>query len=412
MSNIAIIAEYNPFHNGHKLHMEEAVRLAGEAGFPCGGSPREDHCVIAVMSGDFTQRGHAAVFSKWKRAEAAVVCGADLVLELPVWAACGGAEVFAAGGVGLLNSLGNIDFLAFGAEDDGADLEEAARILEEEDGELSAAIKKALGEGKSFAAARSEAVAATGHVKTAGLLSKPNNILGVEYLKQLIRTESVIKPLVIERKYAGYFGESDKGFAGAGFIREKMKEGLTISDLSAYIPPGAAEVFLGEVPVFNEDLFGLIVYRLVSEDKSRLSEIDGAVEGLENRAVKAAYEASDYESLVDRIKSKRYSRTAVERLMARTVLGITKEDVAAFRRSDKAYARVLAFNDHGAAYLRDLRKNENITVISNVSKEVPSNPVLERMVAADVKAADIYDLISTGRVGLEKKRHSIKVSHE
>ena len=408
MSNIAIIAEYNPFHNGHKWHVEEARRLAEES-VSSDGEKGGDHCVIAVMSGNFTQRGHLAVFSKWTRAEAAVSCGVDLVLELPVWAACGGAEVFAAGGVGLVNRLGNIDFLAFGAESRGCELEEAAVLLEKEDDKLSAAIRAGLGEGKSFAAARAEAVAATGHDKAAGLLSKPNNILGVEYIRQLIRTESLTKPLAVQRKYAGYFEESVNGFAGAGFLREKMEDGLPVKDLESYIPPEAVSILNSEEPVFMEDAFRLIAYRLISEERDRLAEVDGAVEGLENRAVKAAYNAVDYESLVDGIKSKRYSRTAVERLLVRTVLGITKKDVADFRQAEGAYARVLAFNERGAAYLRDLRKNENVTVISNVSKEIPEDPVLKKMLARDVVAADIYDLIKTGRTGFEKKRHSIKV---
>ena len=183
----AIVAEYNPFHNGHKFHIEETKRRTG-----C-------DCVVAVMSGNFVQRGEPALFNKWHRAEAAVRSGVDLVIELPAAYSCAGAEFFAKGAVRILNRLGCVDHLSFGAEETSLDtLKNIAGMLAFEGKEISDSIKKYMNEGISYAAARSKAVAGSGPAGYAEIISKPNNILAVEYLKQLILSGSSIEPLVIE----------------------------------------------------------------------------------------------------------------------------------------------------------------------------------------------------------------------
>ncbi len=398
MKNVGIISEFNPFHNGHEYLIKKVREEVGAEGA----------CIIAVMSGDFVQRGHIAMVDMWKRAEAAVACGVDLVLELPVWAACSGAETFAEGGIKLLNCAGNIDYLAFGAEAESLlELEKAAEAFAFETPELSAAIKSGLNEGKSYAKARAEAAAEVcGLNKT--VLSGPNNILAIEYLKQLKRTSSSIKPIVVKRSNGGYFDKSEEAsLAGAGWIRDKLKNGADIESIRHFIPENSYNIIKNEKPLFMEDTYQYIIYRLLTLSADEASKIDGAFEGLENRAFRAALSSIDYESLVDGIKTRRYSRTTVERLLIKLLLGITKEAVDSFKSYDKVCARVLAFNDAGAAYLRSIKKNDRLTVITNMSKEWPEDEVLSRICKIDLRASQIFSLIAGGCVGEEIKKHGL-----
>lgn len=406
MKTVGIIAEYNPFHNGHKFHIEESRRLTGA------------DCVVAVMSGNFVQRGEPAVFNKWMRAEAAVRSGADLVLELPTVFSCATAEVFAEAGVRLLCSLGSVDYIAFGAEEESVDiLKDVAELFAEESEEFKEAIKKNLKDGMSYAAARSAAAESAGMKEYGEILSKPNNILAVEYLKQLILLKrkgnsiSLPEPVLVHRKSAGYYEENPKEcIAGAGKLREMMKDGLEIEKYLPYIKEGlrtnedfgkACSSYQAE-PCFPDNLFEFISYRLLAENPARLNEIDGAVEGLENRAMKAATEAVDYESLVDMVKSKRYSRTAVQRMLTRMFLGITKDDMAEFRSCGKTYARVLAFSEKGAKLLKQIKKDDAVEcdIVTNINKEKPEDELLQRMLEYDIKAGNLYDLLVYGRAGV------------
>ncbi|MBR6701123.1 MAG: nucleotidyltransferase [Firmicutes bacterium] len=388
----AIVAEYNPFHNGHKFHIEETKRRTG-----C-------DCVVAVMSGNFVQRGEPALFNKWHRAEAAVRSGVDLVIELPAAYSCAGAEFFAKGAVRILNRLGCVDHLSFGAEETSLDtLKNIAGMLAFEGKEISDSIKKYMNEGISYAAARSKAVAGSGPAGYAEIISKPNNILAVEYLKQLILSGSSIEPLVIERKHAGYYEESpEESFAGAGKLRDILRDSGEIESILDYIPDECFELYKDKHMCFSEDMFELIVYKIISESPERLAEIDSVVEGLENRAGKAVMEAIDQESLIDLIKSKRYSRTSIQRMLVRILLGIKSSDMEAFEECEASYARVLAFSEAGARLIRKLKKQDELKaqIITNINREKIEDPVLNRMLRLDILASDIYDLICYSKTGV------------
>ena len=388
----AIVAEYNPFHNGHKFHIEETRRKTG-----C-------DCVVAVMSGNFVQRGEPALYNKWLRAEAAVRSGADLVLELPAAYACAGAEFFAKGAVKIINRLGCVDHISFGAEETSLDtLKDIAKLLAFEDKEISSAIKGYMDEGMSYASARSKALAGSAPEGYAEIISKPNNILAVEYLKQLILTESSIGPVLIERKAAGYYEEDpDEKFAGAGKLRDILRDGEDIKSISDYIPEECLEIYRDEHLCFSEDMFELIAYKLITESSEKLAEIDSVVEGLENRARKAVKDAIDQESLIDLIKSKRYSRTSIQRMLVRILLGIKSSDMRAFETCSSSYARVLAFNDTGAKLIRKIKKQDrpDIKIITNINREKIEDKVLKRMLELDILASEIYDLICFSKPGI------------
>lgn len=399
MKTVGIIAEYNPFHNGHKFHIEESRRLTGA------------ECVVAVMSGNFVQRGEPAVYNKWLRAETAVRSGADLVIELPTVFACATAEAFAEAGVRLLSSLASVDYIAFGAEEDSLEkLQKVAELFTDESEEFKDEIKKNLKSGMSFASARAAAAEHAGMKEYGEIISRPNNILAVEYLKQLKILDregctQIPEPVLIKRKSAGYYEENpDEHIAGAGKLRDMMRDGLEVDD---YMPESFGKAIsesLGaqDEPCFSDSMFEFLEYKLLTENPEKLSRIDGAVEGLENRAVKAAAEAIDLESLINMIKSKRYSRTAVQRMLTRMLLGITKEEMSKFRACGNTYARVLAFSDKGAKLIKKIKKADlpGISIITNINKEKPEDDILSEMLEIDVKAGNIYDLLCYGRPGV------------
>lgn len=388
MTTAGIIAEYNPFHNGHKFHIEETKRKTGA------------DCIVVVMSGDFVQRGEPAVFNKWVRAEAAIRNGADLVVELPVVYSCSGAEFFAGGAARVLCAPGVVDYISFGAEAGALDgLRAAAKFFDDESRALSENIKKNLKAGMSYAAARSRAAAESGMGEYAEIVSEPNNILAVEYIKQLNRLEkagwSVPKAVVIKRKSAGYYEQNpDEGIAGAGKLRNLMRDGV---DINGYLPKS-----IEEVPCFSEQAFELIVYRLLTDDPEKISQIDGVIEGLENRAIRAAKDAIDMESLINLIKSKRYSRTSIQRMLMKILLGISKSDMKDFQTNDKVYLRVLGFSDKGAELIRRIKKQDrpDVTVITNINRQRLEDPITRRMLEYDIRASEIYDLINYARAGV------------
>ncbi|NTV90828.1 MAG: nucleotidyltransferase family protein, partial [Clostridiales bacterium] len=270
MSVLGIIAEYNPFHNGHLYHLRKSRLLTGA------------RYVVCVMSGNFIQRGGPAIADKWSRAEMALSCGADLVIELPAVYAMSSAEYFAGGGVSLLNSLGIVDFLSFGSECGNLDeMKTLAEILSSEPAEYKAFLKDALDTGISYPAARESALmkylsrtSCNGFpdeaLKLAGIIKSPNNILGIEYLKAIMRTGSVIKPVTVGRTGSAYNSEELQGtMSSATAIRkslqslwpEYMKGSMTAkavlaeSPLAETLPTESLEILLrefeaGRGPVF------------------------------------------------------------------------------------------------------------------------------------------------------------------
>ena len=351
MSVIGIVGEYNPFHYGHKHHIAETKRLLGE-----------DCPVVCAMSGDFIQRGEAAVYSKFARAEAAVRSGVDLVLELPPAWALSSAEGFARGAVGLLGSIGVVTHLSFGSECGEVEpLETLAEILL--DPLIGADIRRELEaqEGIPFAAARQRAVAKRAG-ELSGQLETPNNILAVEYIKAVYEQGLSIKPVTVQRFGSGHDKISESGHKSAAEIRRALANG---ADISASVPGSAYEIYrredkLGRGPVLMENLESAMISRLRMLPDSAFAALPDAGEGLNNRLARAAREESGLDAVIAAAKSKRYALSRLRRMVMCAVLGISAD----MSRETPPYARVLAANARGCALLRDMDGKARIPVIT------------------------------------------------
>lgn len=351
MSVIGIVGEYNPFHYGHKHHIAETKRLLGE-----------DCPVVCAMSGDFIQRGEAAVYSKFARAEAAVRSGVDLVLELPPAWALSSAEGFARGAVGLLGSIGVVTHLSFGSECGEVEpLETLAEILL--DPLIGADIRRELEaqEGIPFAAARQRAVAKRAG-ELSGQLETPNNILAVEYIKAVYEQGLSIKPVTVQRFGSGHDKISESGHKSSAEIRRALANG---ADISASVPGSAYEIYrredkLGRGPVLMENLESAMISRLRMLPDSAFAALPDAGEGLNNRLARAAREESGLDAVIAAAKSKRYALSRIRRMVMCAVLGISAD----MSRETPPYARVLAANARGCALLRDMEGKARIPVIT------------------------------------------------
>ena len=338
MGVIGVVAEYNPFHFGHEHHLTETVRSLGE-----------DCPVVCVMSGDFIQRGQAAVYSKFARAEAAINCGVDLVLELPLPWTLSSAEGFARGAVGLLGATGVVTHLSFGSEcGETEPLERLAEMLL--DPLFVNDIKAELSndEGISFAAARQRAAA-----KRVGELScqleTPNNILAVEYIKQLYDQSLHIKPITIQRFGSGHDRTGDIGPRSASEIRRTIASG---GDITGSVPDGALAVYqrenkLGRGPVLDENLELAVLSRLRMIDDAAFAALPDAGEGLNFRLARAAREETTIDAIVAAAKSKRYALSRIRRMTMCAALGVKAGDAQGI----PPYARVLAATQRGLSLI-------------------------------------------------------------
>ena len=375
---LGIIAEYDPFHNGHAYHLGEALRLTGA------------DTVITVMSGDFTQRGEPALTDKWSRAEAAIRAGSDLVVEMPVIYAVNNAGYFARAGVGILEALG-ADFIAFGSETaDIEALKDAAfsrtAMSDAQESELKALVK----EGLSYPRALGRVL---GETEGPG----PNDSLAIEYLRYMRSAEPVTIPRVGPGH--GEASSSDANLASATQLRRMLRSG---EDVSGYVPETTLEILKREEASCGfgdpEKLFTQFASLAARADiTGDLREVYGAEEGLANKFTEKFRYTSSWEELVERLKSKRYTRTRVQRTLIHMLLGLTRDMV----KAAPLYGRILAMNDRGAEYLRGLKDSDGfmesgVPVIDNVNRALREHPELEAGLRLDILAADIYN-ISLGR---------------
>ena len=387
-----IIAEYNPFHNGHAYQIEQARLLTG-----C-------DFLVVVMSGDYVQRGAPAVFDKYTRARMALACGADLVLELPVACSCASAEFFASGAVSLLDGLGCVDFLCFGSESgDLQSLMEPARILAKESPVFQEALRRGLSLGLSFPAARKEAFRA--YASNPDILDLPNNILGIEYLKALLQRESSIKPVTIKRKGQGYHDTLlDSGFASASGIRRFLKqEEAPLSALPALkesLPDPVMEVLKDTLahtlPVWEEDFSTLLRYELLRQSASDLTRYADISPDLGRRLKNCADKFSSFSEFVALVKTKDVTYTRITRALFHILLNLTGEDT----RNSVAmpYARILGFRKDHSRILGLLKENSRIPIIPKAADyKTYLTPDLQPLFKKDLFAANLYETIAAAK---------------
>jgi len=352
---------------------------------------------VAVMSGNFVQRGEAAVLSKWERAKIAVDCGIDLVLELPFIYAVNNAEIFAKGAVRILNGLNCVDYISFGSESgDLEDLTKTADVVSSESPGFKKAIKENLEKGLSFPKARALAVKEEAGEEAAGILDSPNNILAVEYLKQLKLTGSDIIPITVKRKGRGHN-------KSAAAIRDSLSETCSTEGLRAFVPDECFNYLKGIDIDFDkktDNMFFMICAKILAERREEQEGILSAGEGLGNKLIKEIRGCRSMEELISRVKSKRYTRTRIQRLITHTLFGLTTEDFRRIEAEDLCYTRVLGFNDTGAGLLKKIKKSEpGIPVITNINKQVDDVKAVKAVLKYDIAAGDVYNLISGSDIG-------------
>ena len=387
-----IIAEYNPFHNGHAYQIEQARLLTG-----C-------DFLVVVMSGDYVQRGAPAVFDKYTRTRMALACGADLVLELPVACSCASAEFFASGAVSLLDGLGCVDFLCFGSESgDLQSLMEPARILAKESPVFQEALRRGLSLGLSFPAARKEAFRAC--ASNPDILDLPNNILGIEYLKALLQRESILKPVTIKREGQGYHDTLlDSGFASASGIRRFLKqEEAPLSALPALkesLPDPVMEVLKDTLahtlPVWEEDFSMLLRYELLRQSASDLTRYADISPDLGRRLKNCADKFSSFSEFVALVKTKDVTYTRITRALFHILLNLTGEDT----RNSVAmpYARILGFRKDHSHILGLLKENSRIPIIPKAADyKTYLTPDLQPLFEKDLFAANLYETIAAAK---------------
>lgn len=390
MKILGLITEYNPFHNGHKYHLEKSIKKTNAT-----------H-TIAVMSGNFLQRGVPSLTNKWLRAEMAVKEGVDLVIELPTIYACNSAEFFAFGAISLLNNLGIVDAISFGSEiGQISPLNEVAKILVKEPTEYQNYLKEFLAEGISFPRAREKALGKyCSDESLEKVLHSPNNILGIEYMKSLIKCNSKITPHTITRIKAPYSSTNiSSNICSATAIRTYItQEDYDLNTLKRVIPKNSFKVFeksigSGFSPIYYTHFEKILLYKLRTLSKVELKKVFDINEGLENRIKEMAVKATDLQSLLQGLKTKRYTLTRIQRIFAHILLGITKEHILMFNRyGGSQYARLLAFSTKGTEILKRLKKSSKIPILTNINKQILDHPMAKEMLSFDILATNIYNL--------------------
>lgn len=360
MTVAGIICEYNPFHRGHQYHIRETKKNA-------------DAC-LCLMSGHFVQRGEPASANKFVRAESAVAGGADLVLELPTVFAVRSAETFAFGAVSLLEQTGIVSSLSFGSETACTEeLNKAGIFFAKETDSFKERFGMELKKGLSFPAARANAVQ---NESFGFLLSRPNDLLGVEYSKAIHRIGSGIRLSPVLRHQAGHGDAQASGrFCSAAFLRNNPEQ------LEAF-SPAASLLRAGGFPIDTEIFQTLLMAHLRTIRTEQLALAADCTEGLEYRIRSAAMHAETFDEMISEIHTKRYTKTRIQRVILNSYLGITKEDY------QPEYFRVLAANQTGAEMLRRIKKAGNLPIITNLSKQKTAS----KMLNIDINAGNIYSL--------------------
>ncbi|MDO4622154.1 MAG: nucleotidyltransferase family protein [Eubacteriales bacterium] len=406
MHIIGIIAEFNPFHNGHTYMLEEARRRSGA------------DAVIVVMSGDFVQRGTPAILNKYTRAEMALRSGADLILELPVAAAAGSAQRFAEGAAALLDGLGIVDELWFGSEEGQTSLmQKAASFFCTEASAASDArvpqiysdfrtqLKELLSSGISYPAARMQALMACFPEDADNLrqlLSSPNNILGLEYCIALQKRNSTIIPRTLQRKGAGFHEETleEKNFlSSASAIRKVLwsSESSRLPDsILPQVPPHAASVLSdcaenGFAFLQENDFSDMLIYQLWKETAESLSGYLDVSSDLADRILRFRPEYRDFSSFAELLKNKSMTRSQIDRALLHILLGITGADLE--QALHPAYARILGFRKEKAEILSHIKKAGGLQTMSGA--DFLNSPAYRR----DLFASTLYETVRAKKAG-------------
>ena len=379
---IGIIAEYNPFHNGHLYQIQKAKELTGA------------DTVIAVMSGNFTQRGDTSLINKFEKAKIALQNEVDMVIELPTIYSISSAENFALGGIKILNEIGNIDYLVFGIEEENLEkLQAIADVLVNEDDEFKRNIKEELDKGNSYPKAREIAlkkVLSSENVEN--IMQKPNNILAIEYLKALKTTNSKIKPIAIKRKNTMHNDENiNENYASGTYIRKLFIEN-NFDEISKVVPKYTYERLLelknqGTYVSSINDFSDIVIYKIRTMTKEEISQIADVNEGLENSIKLASTTCKTIDEIIEKVSTKRYTKTRISRILTYILLDITKSEMEQAKKNNP-YIRVLGINKKCEGILKTINNDKLITSLKKFEENNGENQLLN----IDKKATEIYTI--------------------
>lgn len=364
MNACGLIVEYNPFHNGHLHHIEQA-RKASEA-----------ECIIAVMSGSFLQRGEPAIMDKFHRTLAALKSGVDIVVELPYTYAVESSHLFAAGSVKTLHEIG-VSSICFGSESgDVTDFINSYHYFQQHKNAYRTTLKKALDQGKSYPSASKDAYQEIGLTTEAIDLTKPNNILGYSYVKAIKDNHLPVQPLTIKRTKSGYHDESISGtIASATSIRnEILTENQLTENVQHALPASTIHqlnAYYAKTSLWHtwENYFPLLHYRVQTMSAADLKNIHGVDEGLEYRIKTTAKHATSMHDWINAIKTKRYTWTRIQRMFVHLLVNTTKQTIQPITETQPIpYVRLLGMNETGQSYLNRVKSHMDVPLISSLQQ--------------------------------------------
>jgi predicted nucleotidyltransferase len=419
---LGIIAEYNPFHNGHLYHLQKSKELTG-AEFS-----------IAVMGGNFLQRGEPALWNKWIRTKMALFAGIDLVIELPFVFASQDAHGFAQAGVKILDSLGVVDYITFGCENEKVEIfSKLARLIIKDPPFFKKIISEELKKGNSFPHIREKAIISfyqkydqesmgipLNEIST--ILRQSNNILALEYMISLQLLKSTIKALPIKRIGSNFSQDKFEGeYSSATAIRKiinqyyyNSNDKQLLENLKATMPITSYQTILNELkedinPILLSNFEQAIFSKLRSAPADDLKRINGVQEGLENKIKKAAISTKSIEELIQTVKSKRYTRTRIQRIVIHSLFNLTKKETQNFNKNGPLYCRILGMTDKGREILKKAKLKSKLPLIMKLKNFYLHN---KRLGKKDILNMLNYDILSTDLYVLAYKSKKLKIGSQ
>ena len=357
MHTVGLIAEYNPFHNGHLYQINEIKKM-----YP-------NSCIVLVLSTSFTQRGEASLLDKWAKTDIALNYGIDLVIELPYIFSTQSSDIFAKGAIEILNTL-KIDTLVFGSESNNIDMLEKIADTQINNKEYDSLVKKYLAKGINYPTSMNKALKELLNIE----ISSPNDLLALSYIKEIKKQKANIKPISIKRTNDYHSKNLDNKITSATSIREAIKKNI---DIKKYVPTLTYKNVNNMIN--HEEYYPYLVYKILSEDDlSKYLDVD---EGIENRIKKAILQSKTYDELINNIKTKRYTYNKINRMLTHILCNFTKDEKE--KNKDIKYIRILGFSQDGKNYLNKIKKEVKLPIITKY------NNLLDQ----EIKITSIYSLI-------------------
>lgn len=359
MKTIGIICEYNPFHNGHVYHLKKIKEI-----FP-------DSLIILILSPTFSQRGEASIITKWDKTQLALNFDVDLVIELPYPFACQSADYFSKGAITILNNL-KVDYLVFGSECNDIEFLTTLASTQLNNKNYNVIVKKYMDKGNNYPTALSNALKEI----TGKSTILPNDLLGISYIKEILKTNSTIKPITIKRTNNYHGNNFNNDIISASEIRDKVINNKNIENFT----PKYTNISFNTTPYFK-----YLKYKILAEG-NQINKYQTVEEGIENRINKFILESNSLEELINKVKTKRYTYNKLNRMFNHILCGFTKEEAA--NMQEITYIRVLGFNCKGRNYLNTIKKIVSLPIITNCKNKN------DKMLLLEHRITNIYNLIN------------------